>query len=68
MSAYDRWVLRGPEERHEVGTEPGDECNRYAEPDEDAPRGYRPKPCAGTMQIDVMDDAAVCDTCGEVAS
>lgn len=43
------------------GTEPGDQCGRYAEPDEDAPRGYRPKPCQGTM----IDDAGIvaCDTC-----
>lgn len=53
--------------RHEVGTEPGDVCGRYPEPDENAPRGWKPKPCDGVMMCD--DDTngeIVCDTCGGV--
>ncbi|WP_068305887.1 hypothetical protein [Pararhodobacter sp. CCB-MM2] len=46
-----------------IGTTPGETCNRVHEPDEDAPRGYRPRPCAGEM-ID-SDGVSVCDTCGE---
>ncbi|MEX0281922.1 MAG: hypothetical protein AB3N13_12135 [Arenibacterium sp.] len=58
---YDAWILRGPEERHEVGKEPGDECGRYSEPDEDCPI---PAKCNGEM----IDDCGViiCDTCGEL--
>tara|TARA_R110000787_G_scaffold5079_2_gene18874 strand:+ start:419 stop:631 length:213 start_codon:yes stop_codon:yes gene_type:complete len=62
---YDVWRLRGPDEHEEPGTEPGEVCGRYAEPDEDAPRGYRPKPCTGTM--DNNEGVIVCDTCGEMA-
>jgi hypothetical protein len=64
ISGYDAWRLRGPEERHEVGTEPGDTCGRYAEPDEDAPRNYRPRPCGGEMKDD--DGYVVCNLCGEM--
>lgn len=68
---YDAWRLASPEdERHEIGTEDGQPCLRYAEPDEDAPRGYKPKPCPGEMFIagDDTDDCWIaCDTCGEVA-
>jgi hypothetical protein len=60
---YDAWALRGPEEQHEVGTEWRDICNRYPEPDEDQPRGYRTKPCTGTMYNNEGD--IICDTCGE---
>ena len=48
-----------------IGTTPGETCNRVQPPDEDAPRGYRPRPCGGEM-ID-SDGVAVCDTCGETA-
>ena len=44
---YDEMILRGPDERHEIGTQGGETCGRYPEPDEDAPRGYKPKTCAG---------------------
>jgi hypothetical protein len=67
---YDDWRLCGPDDIHQpyVGTEEGDTCNRIAEPDEDAPRGYRPRPCSGTMTRTVsFDDRHVaCDTCGEI--
>jgi len=40
----------------------GETCGRIDPPDEEAPRGYRPKPCAGVM-VD-LNGMAVCDTCG----
>jgi hypothetical protein len=54
---------------HEIGTEEGDQCGRYHEPDEDAARGYRARPCTGTMvHTCTFDDRHVaCDTCGEIA-
>lgn len=79
---YDAWRLQGPEEPHEIGMEEGDDCGRYHEPDEDAPRGYKPKPCGGAMHFrDVegcschicppcgacVSNPLVCDTCGEIA-
>jgi hypothetical protein len=62
---YDAWALRGPDEQNEVGTEDGDDCGRYAEPDGDEPRWYRPKPCYGTM--DNNEGVIVCNTCGREA-
>lgn len=64
MRNYDDWILRGPDEPHEIGTQPSDECGRYHAPDEDAPRGYRPRPCGGEM-IE-RDGLIICDTCGEI--
>lgn len=64
---YDEMILRGPDEPNEVGTEDGDTCNRYPEPDEDMPRGYKPKPCGGVMRYDEGDATPYCDTCGEIA-
>ena len=59
MTPYDKWRLSAPEDdRHEIGSHEGETCGRYDEPDEDEPRGYRPKPCEGVMADDV------CDTCG----
>ncbi|KQI67013.1 hypothetical protein AN189_17460 [Loktanella sp. 3ANDIMAR09] len=67
-SAYDKWRLSVPDDdRHEVGTEAGETCLRYDEPNEDAPRGYKPKPCSGVMCFDWGDATAYCDTCGELA-
>ena len=53
----------------EIGTEDGETCGRYPEPDEDMPRGYKPKPCDGTMnRTCTFDDRLIaCDTCGEIA-
>jgi hypothetical protein len=65
IPGYDAWKLEGPPEVHSVGMSLGDECGRFAEPDEDAPRGYRPRPCAGEMIDD--DGYVVCDRCGEMA-
>jgi hypothetical protein len=65
---YDAWRLRGPDEHEEPGTEPGEVCGRYAEPDEDTPRGYRPKPCEGVMNLDERDGMICCDTCGELGN
>lgn len=62
---YDRLTANPPDERHEVGLEAGEMCGRYEQPDEDAPRGYKPKPCNGTMCQD-DDEPAYCDTCGEM--
>ena len=63
---YDAWRLSGPDDdRPEIGTEDGQPCGRFAEPDEDAPRGYRPKQCPGYLVDD--GDGGICDTCGETA-
>lgn len=54
-------------DRPEVGTEDGDTCNRWQEPDEDCPKAWR---CKGAMFIagDETDDCWIaCDTCGAVA-
>ena len=70
IPGYDAWKLSSPDDDQPgpIGNEDGETCNRVHEPDEDAPRGYRPKPCKGVM-IDGVDDAAgwtYCDTCGEI--
>ena len=63
---YDAWRLAGPDDESDaLGEEVGQSCNRYAEPDEGAPRGYKPKPCTGVMET--SGGVAVCDTCGETA-
>lgn len=62
---YDAWRLAGHEEHHDVGTVDGQPCNRYAEPDEDAPRGYKPKPCGGVMVDDLV--GPTCNECGEIS-
>lgn len=68
MTPYDRWRLTPPDtEIRELGTKVGEICNRYLEPDEDAPRGYHPKPCTGTMERDECGCCIWCDTCGEYA-
>jgi hypothetical protein len=64
IPGYDAWRQAGPEEPHQIGMEAGDVCARYPEPDEDAPRGYRPNPCWGEMIN--QDGLAVCDTCKEI--
>ncbi len=63
-SAYDEWRLSGPEELPEIGTDDGQTCGRYSEPDEDQPRGYQAKPCRGTMQDE--GGIMICDTCWEI--
>lgn len=69
-ASYDAWRLSSPEDESDgIGTEDGQPCNRIHEPDEDAPRGYKPKPCQGVMFIagDATDDCWIaCDTCGEI--
>lgn len=67
MTSYDEWRLSGPEEHHEIGMEDGDTCGRFLPPDEDAPRGYKPKPCDGVMEIEPCQCCIQCDTCGEFA-
>jgi hypothetical protein len=80
IPGYDDWKLRGPDEGpQEPGQEDGEICGRYEEPDEDAPRGYKPKPCEGEMLADkvvncschinppcgaCVDAGVTCDTCG----
>ena len=64
LTAYDTWRLAAPEDDL-IGTQIGEECRRYPEPDEDAPRGWRPRRCTGVMFDD--DGIIVCDTCGELA-
>ena len=39
----------------DIGMEEGDTCGRYPEPDEDQPRGYRPKPCQGVMGYEPVE-------------
>ena len=59
----------------EIGNEDGETCGRVDPPDEDAPRGYKPKPCQGVMEPHFFNAAAAmnnfpdwieCDTCGEI--
>lgn len=67
LPGYDAWKLAMPyDDEPTCGMEEGEICGRYTEPDEDAPRGYKPKPCKGEL----IDDggAIICDTCGELAS
>ncbi len=66
IAGYDKWRLQGPDETHAIGVLEGNECCRYHEPDEDAPRGHMPKPCAGTIVNDC--GAMICDTCGELVT
>lgn len=66
MTAYDAWRLRGPDEPHLIGMEDGETCARFHEPCEDAPRGYRPRPCQGVMALGVCGCCLICDTCNEV--
>lgn len=64
---YDDMILRGPDEPNEIGAEDGDTCGRYPEPDEDMPRGYKPKPCDGQMMLENDGEAVSCAICGEIA-
>jgi len=63
MTPYDRLTANPFEERTEIGSEEGETCGRYPEPDEEQPRGYRPKPCGGVMAD--WANGIECDTCGE---
>lgn len=65
IKGYDKWKLSTPwDDCHEIGTEDGQQCNRIHEPDEDAPRGYRPRPCGGLMTA--QDGEIVCESCGSM--
>lgn len=66
IKGYDAWRLQGPPEENEIGTEDGDQCSRVPEPDEDAPRRWKPRPCGGMMAMDRHGDV-VCESCGAVA-
>lgn len=50
----------------EIGLELDEDCNRVEEPDEDQPRGYRPTPCNGFMEID--EGVVICSVCERIAS
>jgi hypothetical protein len=64
---YDAWRLSGPEDDEpEIGVEEGDNCYRLPEPDEDAPRNWRPRPCGGLMVKDSHGDIH-CESCGTYA-
>lgn len=65
IPGYDAWKMQGPPDTDAIGIADGETCNRYSEPDEDAPRGFRPRPCPGTM-IET-DGCVVCSHCGETA-
>lgn len=66
-SNYDQWRLATPhDDGHEIGMEDGDQCGRFPEVDEDAPRNYRPRPCGGLMVEDKHGDV-VCESCGALA-
>lgn len=64
IPGYDEWKLRGPDDVDEIGTHDGDVCNRFPEPDEDAPRNYRPRRCGGTMR-QTEEHFFECDCCRE---
>ena len=70
-NTYDRLIANPPPECYDIGTQDGETCGRYLEPDEDAPRGYKPKPCNGTMHLAMQkvnfEPLIECDTCGEIA-
>lgn len=81
-ATYDAWRLSPPDDGDSIGIEEGDTCNRLPEPDEDQPRGYRPKPCQGVMGYGPVENCSchinppcgwceanplTCDTCGESA-
>lgn len=69
MTNLDRLTANPPDEHHDIGHEEGKTCGRYPEPDEDQPRGYRPKPCQGVMTRDCNEYGegwVECDTCGEI--
>ncbi|WP_147335646.1 hypothetical protein [Pseudotabrizicola alkalilacus] len=82
LTGYDAWKLSPPDDPPSPGDEEGQTCNRFSEPDEDAPRGHRAKPCPGTMVFNDVEGCSchisppcgacvnnplVCDTCGEEA-
>ena len=59
-------LLDAHHDRHEIGHEDGETCNRVHEPDENAPRRYRPKPCQGVMLAENEWEPAMCQVCGAV--
>ena len=59
-------LLDAHHDRHEIGNEEGETCGRVEPPDEDQPRGYRPKPCQGVMLAENEWEPAMCQVCGAV--
>jgi len=66
LPGHDAWRLAAPDDECSIGEEEGQPCNRFPEPDEDQPRGYKPTRCDGTMVFYV--GYIVCDVCGEQAT
>ena len=81
IPSYDVWKLSAPE-NNEIGSEEGQPCNRFPEPDEDAPRGHMPTRCDGEMVYAPVENCSchinppcwscennplVCSVCGEPA-
>jgi len=62
LPGYDAWRLAAPGDECSIGEEDGEPCNRFPEPDEDQPRGYRPTRCDGTMEN--FEGYLICDVCG----
>ena len=82
LPGYDAWKLAAPDDECSIGEEEGKPCNRFPEPDEDQPRGYRPTRCDGTMVYEDVENCSchinspcnacvgvrlICDVCGEEA-
>lgn len=69
MDPFEIWARHYPDDEDPPGTEPGEECGRWHEADEDAPRGVRAIRCTGTMieDADGEDTVVICDSCGELA-
>ena len=65
-ASYDAWRLTAPDDEPQIGVLEGDTCYRLPEPDEDAPRNWRPRPCGGLMVADRNGDV-MCESCGEMA-
>ncbi len=65
MTDLDRLTANPPDDPHQIGQADGETCNRVHEPDDDAPRNYRPKPCTGVM-VDAIGAWVECDSCGEI--
>lgn len=61
--SYDAWRLAGPDDESDgAGEYEGQPCNRFPEPDEDAPRNYRPRRCKGVMTTEAGYTS--CNICG----
>jgi len=59
------WECRAnpPDERHQIGHEDGETCNRMEQPNEEWPSPY---PCPGTMEVNGIWENTRCHICGEI--